>query len=99
MPRPRRSNLPDILPWTGSFIVSVVPLIALFRVSIVSVQEVRQTRQVRRAIADSWVSSIDLVNAAGLRPQDSAFVGLSNFPSFDRNHAGEELSKFRFGFF
>jgi hypothetical protein len=37
-----------------------------------------------------WVSSINLVNAAGLRPQDSAFVGLSNFPSFDRNHAGKE---------
>ena len=42
-----------------------------------------------------WVSSINFVNAAGLRPQDSAFVGLSNFPSFDRNHAGEELGKLR----
>src|SRR3984893_6454769 len=31
-------------------------------------------------------------------PQDSAFVGLSNFPSFDRNHADEELGKLRFGF-
>ena len=47
----------------------------------------------------SWVGSINLVNAAGLRPQDSAFVGLSNFPSFDRNHADEELGKLRFGFF
>ena len=45
------------------------------------------------------VSSINFVNAAGLRPQDSAFVSLSNFPSFDRNHAGEELGKLRFGFF
>jgi hypothetical protein len=45
------------------------------------------------------VSSINFVNAAGLRPQDSAFVGLSNFPSFDRNHANEELGKLRFGFF
>jgi hypothetical protein len=46
-----------------------------------------------------WVSSINFVNAAGLRAQDSAFVGLSNFPSFDRNHADEELGKLRFGFF
>src|ERR1700730_6106164 len=44
-------------------------------------------------------SSLNFVNAAGLRPQDSAFVGLSNFPSFDRNHADEELGKLRFGFF
>src|ERR1700682_1519850 len=46
-----------------------------------------------------WVSSINLVNAAGLRPQDSAFVGLSNFPSFDRNHAGKERTHMSFGFF
>jgi 2-polyprenyl-6-methoxyphenol hydroxylase-like FAD-dependent oxidoreductase len=46
-----------------------------------------------------WVSSINLVNPAGLRPQDSAFVGLSNFPSFDRNHAGEERTHMSFGFF
>src|SRR6202521_4180085 len=46
-----------------------------------------------------WASSINFVNAAGLRPQDSALVGLSNFPSFDRNHADEELGKLRFGFF
>src|SRR3984893_13083460 len=45
------------------------------------------------------VSSFHFVNAAGLRPQNSAFVGLSNFPTFDRNHADEELSKLRFGFF
>jgi hypothetical protein len=45
------------------------------------------------------VSSINFVNAAGLRPQDSAFVGLSHFPSIDRNYADEELSKLRFGFF
>ena len=46
-----------------------------------------------------WVSSFHFVNAAGLRPQNGAFVGLSNFPTFDRNHADEELSKLRFGFF
>src|SRR5207245_8595799 len=46
-----------------------------------------------------WGSSINFVNAAGLCPQDCAFVGLSNLPSFDRNHAGEELGKLRFGFF
>jgi hypothetical protein len=40
-------------------------------------------RSIRRGIADSRVSSIDFVNAAGLRPQDSTFVGLSNFPSFN----------------
>src|SRR6202023_1081283 len=45
------------------------------------------------------VGSLNFVNAAGLRSQDSAFVGLSNFPSFDRNHADEELGKLRFGFF
>ena len=53
----------------------------------------------QRGIADSWASSLDFVDAAGLRPQDRAFVGLSNFPSFDRNDAGEGLSKFGFGFF
>ncbi len=46
-----------------------------------------------------WVSSFNFVNAAGLRPQDSAFVGLSNFPSFDWNHAGKERTKISFGFF
>src|SRR5258707_5932706 len=46
-----------------------------------------------------WVSSINFVNAAGLRSQNSAFVGLSNFPSFDRNHAGKERTKTSFGFF
>src|ERR1700692_1873258 len=45
------------------------------------------------------VSSINFVNAAGLRAQDSAFVGLSNFACLDRNHADEELGKLRFGFF
>jgi hypothetical protein len=49
--------------------------------------------------AERWVGSLNFVNAAGLRPQDSAFIGLSNFPSFDRNHADEELGKLRFGFF
>jgi hypothetical protein len=46
-----------------------------------------------------WVSSINFVDAAGLRPQDSAFIGLSNFPSFDRNHAGKERTHMSFGFF
>src|SRR6202171_34036 len=46
-----------------------------------------------------WVSSINLVNAAGLRPQDSSFVSLSNFPSFDRNYAGKERTHMSFGFF
>jgi hypothetical protein len=47
----------------------------------------------------SWVGSFNFVNAAGLRPQDSVFVGLSNFPSFDWNHAGKERTKMSFGFF
>src|SRR5712671_1452259 len=51
-----------------------------------------------RSLNQTLGSSINFVNAAGLRPQNSAFVGLSNFPSFDRNHAGEELGKLRFGF-
>src|SRR5258708_9119375 len=46
-----------------------------------------------------WVSSIILVNGAGLRPPDSAFVGLSNPPSFDRNYAGKERTKTSFGYF
>jgi hypothetical protein len=46
-----------------------------------------------------WVSSINFVDAAGLRPQDSAFIGLSNFPSFDRNHAGKERTHMSLGFF
>src|SRR5712671_6692106 len=46
-----------------------------------------------------WVSSINFVNAAGLRPQDSAFVGLCDFPSFDRNHAVKERTHTRYGFF
>src|ERR1700676_4746579 len=45
-----------------------------------------------------WVASINSVNAAGLRAQDSAFVGLSNFPSFDRNHRGQERNHLCFGF-
>ncbi len=49
--------------------------------------------------AEGAGASIYFVNAAGLRPQDSAFVGLANFPSFDRNRAGKERTKFRFGFF
>jgi hypothetical protein len=44
-------------------------------------------------------SSINFVDAAGVRPQDGAFVGLSNFPSFDRNHAGKERTHMSFGFF
>jgi hypothetical protein len=47
----------------------------------------------------SAARSINFVNAAALRPQDSAFVGLSNFPSFDRNHAGKERTHMSFGFF
>src|SRR5258708_13577663 len=39
-----------------------------------------------------------LVDAAGLRAQDSAFVGLSNFPAFDRNYAGKERTHMSFGF-
>ena len=54
---------------------------------------------VRRPWNKRWVSSINFVNAAGLRPQDSAFIGLSNFPSFDRNHAEKERTKLSFGFF
>jgi len=46
-----------------------------------------------------WVSSINFVNAAGLRPQDCAFVGLCNFPSLDRNHAVKERTHTRYGFF
>src|SRR5579859_1731634 len=46
-----------------------------------------------------WISSINFVDAAGLRPQDGAFVGLSNFPSFDWNHARKERTKLSFGFF
>jgi hypothetical protein len=33
-----------------------------------------------------------------LRPQDGAFVGLSNSPSFDRNRAEKERAKLSFGF-
>src|ERR1700680_3215673 len=46
-----------------------------------------------------WGSSINFVNAAGLRPQNRAFVGLCHFPSFDRNHAGKERTHMSFGFF
>src|SRR6267154_3346570 len=46
-----------------------------------------------------WASSINFVNAARLRPQDSAFVGLSNFPPLDRNHAVKERAHTRYGFF
>jgi hypothetical protein len=46
-----------------------------------------------------WVNSINFVDAAGLRPQDSAFVGLSNFPSFDRNYADKGPTNTSFGFF
>jgi hypothetical protein len=46
-----------------------------------------------------WASSINFVNAAGLRPHDSAFVGLSNFPPLDWNHAVKERTHTRYGFF
>src|SRR5882762_7971846 len=52
-----------------------------------------------RSSNERWVSSINFVNAAGLRPPDSAFVGLSNFPSFDRNYAGKERTHMSFGYF
>jgi hypothetical protein len=32
-------------------------------------------------------------------PKTSAFVGLSNFPSFDRNYAGKERTNTSFGYF
>src|SRR5712664_2109401 len=53
---------------------------------------------VGRSSTNCWASSINFVDAAGLHPQNRAFVGLSNFPSFDRNHAGKERTKFSFGF-
>src|SRR6266853_2108889 len=52
-----------------------------------------------RLRTDDGLSSINFVNAAGLRPEDSAFVGLSNFPPLDRNHAVKERTHTRYGFF
>src|SRR6266849_6290119 len=43
-------------------------------------------------------SSIDFVDAAGLHPQNRAFVGLCHSPAFDRNYAGKERTKLSFGF-
>src|SRR6202011_2073460 len=45
-----------------------------------------------------WVSSINFVNAAGLHPQNRAFVGLCHSPAFDRNYAGQERTKLSFAF-
>src|SRR6202790_3611761 len=45
-----------------------------------------------------WASSIDFVDAAGLPPQNRAFVGLCHSPAFDRNHAGKERTHMSFGF-
>src|ERR1700736_4008027 len=46
-----------------------------------------------------WASSITFVDAAGLHPQNRAFVGLCHSPAFDRNYAGKERTKLSFGFF
>src|SRR5258708_40228210 len=46
-----------------------------------------------------WASSIDFVDAAGLHPQNRAFVGLCHSPAFDRNYAGKERTHMSFGFF
>src|SRR5260370_42709630 len=59
----------------------------------------KPSRSAVRSSNKRWVSSINFVNTAGLRSQDSAFVGLSNFPSFDRNHAGKEPTNPIFGYF
>src|SRR5258708_7802971 len=48
--------------------------------------------------AKRWASSINFVDAAGLRPQNRAFVRLCHSPAFDRNYAGKERTKFSFGF-
>src|ERR1700730_4355900 len=45
-----------------------------------------------------WASSIDFVDAAGLHPQNRAFVGLCHSPALDRNYAGKERTKLSFGF-
>src|SRR5260370_25258338 len=45
-----------------------------------------------------WASSIDFVDAAGLHPQNRAFVGLCHSPAFDGNYAGKEWTKLSFGF-
>src|SRR4029077_10771889 len=81
-----------------SFIVKYLPKLCDHLQIALHVDEAAQNVD-GRSSNKRLVSSINFVNAAGLRPQDSAFVGLSNFPSFDWNHAGEELGKLRFGFF
>src|ERR1700730_1989535 len=45
-----------------------------------------------------WASSIDPVDAAGLHPQNRAFVGLCHSPAFDGNYAGKERTKLSFRF-
>src|SRR6202521_1405335 len=45
-----------------------------------------------------WASSIDFVDAAGLHPQNRAFVGLCHSPAFDGNYTGKERTKLSFGF-
>src|SRR5580704_456758 len=51
-----------------------------------------------RSLNKRWASSIDFVDAAGLHPQNRAFVGLCHSPAFDRNYAGKERTKLSFGF-
>src|SRR5258706_15780548 len=52
----------------------------------------------RRSSNKRWASSINFVDAAGLHPQNRAFVRLCHSPAFDRNYAGKERTKFSFGF-
>src|SRR3984893_3873188 len=53
-----------------------------------------------RQLADPYPGRlVDGVRDGRSAPQDSAFVGLSNCPSFDRNHAGKERTKTSFGHF
>src|ERR1700719_5313443 len=44
------------------------------------------------------MSSFNFVDAAGLRPQDRAFVGLRHSPADDGNYAGKERTHISLGF-
>src|SRR5258706_924141 len=55
----------------------------------------------------TWYAPVPIVNSFSIANRKAelqsagryAFVGLSNFPSFDRNYAGKERTKTSFGYF
>src|ERR1700732_1299487 len=80
-----------------SFIIKYLPKLCDHLQIALHVDETAQNVD-GRSSNKRWASSIDFVDAAGLHPQNRAFVGLCHSPAFDRNYAGKERTHMSFGF-